>query len=110
AKLSREVVTEADAYRWLEAIRWPDGAVCPFCGNEKAYFLNPANGQTRATGPKRTMSERRVYKCAKCRKQFSVLTDTIMHGSKIPVRTWVMVMVEMSSDKNGMSAREVERK
>src|SRR5207302_7012238 len=47
---------------------------------------------------------------AACRKQFSVLTGTIFHGSKIPVRSWVFVIFEMCSSKNGVSAREIERK
>jgi transposase-like protein len=57
----------------------------PHCGSvRKPCFLKPSNGKTR-TG---SMSERRVWKCADCRKQFSVLTGTIFHGTKIPVRKW----------------------
>lgn len=33
-----------------------------------------------------------------------------MHGSKIPVRTWVFVIHEMCWSKNGVSTREIERK
>jgi transposase-like protein len=51
-----------------------------------------------------------VFKCADCRKQFTVTTGTIMHGSHIPVRTWLFVMYEMASSKNGVAAREIERK
>jgi transposase-like protein len=108
--LSQRLADEESAYKFLEDMRWPDGPVCPHCGNDKAYFLTPKNGATRASGPKRTMSPRRVWKCAKCRKQFSVLTKTIMHGTKVSVRTWVLVFVEMTSAKNGISAREVQRK
>ena len=56
------------------------------------------------------MSERRVWKCRSCKKQFSVLTGTMMHATKVPVRTWILVIFDMMADKNGMSAREVERK
>ena len=55
------------------------------------------------------MSQRRVWKCAACRKQFSVLTGTIFHGTKVPIATWLAVIVQMCSAKNGISAREVER-
>ena len=111
--LADQVHDEADAYRLLEELRWHGEPVCPHCGHDKAYFLNPKNG-TRGTGKpkrdgKRTQSVRRVWKCAKCRKQFSVLTGTIFHGTKVPLRTWLFVMVQMSSAKNGISAREVER-
>jgi transposase-like protein len=102
--------TEADAYALLEELRWHGTPVCPHCGNdEKVYFLTPKNGETRATGPKRTMSARRVWKCAKCRKQFSVLTGTIFHGTKISLRVWLLVLAQFASAKNGISAREVAR-
>src|SRR5258708_4737036 len=107
--LAEKVPDEASAYRFLEQMRWPDGPVCPHCGNEKAYFLNPENGRSRKT---RTGSDspRRVFKCAKCKKQFSVLTGTVMHGTKIAIRKWVFVIFEMIASKNGISAREIERR
>jgi len=56
------------------------------------------------------MSQRRVWRCLACRKQFSVLTGTIFHGTKVPLRTWVLVFFEICLSKNGIAAREVERK
>lgn len=109
-QLADKLRTEADAYRYLEELRWGARPICPHCGSvRKHYFLTPANGRSRKT---RTgaASERRVWKCADCRKQFSVLTGTIFHGTKIPVRTWVFLVFEMAASKNGVSAREVERK
>lgn len=108
-EIRRRVEEEADAYRLLEELRWPDGPICPHCEHDSAYFLEPANGKSRATGPKRTMSQRRVWKCARCRKQFSVLTGTVLHGTKVPIESWLTVMVQMCSAENGISAREVER-
>jgi transposase-like protein len=108
-ELRKQIENEADAYLVLEELRWPDGPVCPHCGYGRAYFLKPANGVSRATGPKRALSQRRVWKCARCRKQFSVLTGTIFRGTKVPIETWVMVMVQMCSAKDGISAREIER-
>ena len=49
------------------------------------------------------------WKCAACRKQFSVITNTVMHGTKVPIRTWVFVLLEMVASKNGVAA-EIERK
>jgi transposase-like protein len=109
-KLVDQLRTEGDAYLYLEDLRWGDRPICPHCGSvEDHYFLNPANGKSRKT---RTgaASERRVWKCRACRKQFSVLTGTIMHGSKIPVRTWVLVIFDMVASKNGIAAREIERR
>jgi transposase-like protein len=108
--LMAKVPTEAAAYELLEGLRWENGVVCPHCGSiAQHYFLKPANGSTRKTRTG-SMSQRRVWKCKDCRKQFSVLTGTIFHGSKIPVRTWLLVVFEMCASKNGVAAREIERK
>lgn len=101
--------TESDAYELLEELRWNGNPRCAHCGAADPYYLRPANGESRRTRTG-TMSERRVWKCKSCRKQFSVLTGTIFHGSKIPVRTWLLVIFEMCANKNGVAAREVERK
>ena len=109
-QLATKLQTEADAYKFLEDLRWGNRPVCPHCGSaRKPYFLTPKNGESRKTRTG-TATQRRVWKCADCRKQFSVLAGTIFHGSKIPVRTWVFVVFEMASSKNGVSAREIERK
>ncbi len=102
--------TEGDAYRVLEEMRWGETPICSHCGSvRKHYFLTPKNGTARKT---RTgaASERRVWKCADCRKQFTATTNTIFHGSKIPLRIWLLVIYDACSAKNGISAREVERK
>jgi transposase-like protein len=109
ARLSREVVTEADAYRFMEHLRWRGTPRCAHCDSLDVSFIAPSNGISRksATG---TMSERRVWRCRGCTKQFSVLTGTVLHATKLPIRTWVLVMFEMCATKNGTSAREIERK
>jgi transposase-like protein len=107
-EIRKHVNDEASAYFLLEQLRWPSGPVCPHCDHDKAYYLKPANGTTRKTN-KGTSSARRVWKCAKCRKQFSVITGTVMHGTKVSIEIWLIVMVQMCSAKNGISAREIER-
>jgi len=108
--------SEAEAYLLMEGLRWDGTPVCPHCGTiGRAYYLTPRDGVSRSTRAPRkdgtqTRSERRVWKCGACRKQFSVLTGTIFHGSKIPLRTWLFVIFEMCASKNGVSAREIERK
>jgi transposase-like protein len=109
-RLAREIKTEADAYAYMESLRWPDGPVCPHCGSlERHYFLKPTAGKARATRTGNP-TERRVWKCKTCRKQFSVLTGTIFHGTKVELRTWLFVVFEMCANKNGIAAREIERK
>ncbi|MEO2132336.1 MAG: IS1595 family transposase [Microbacterium sp.] len=110
-QLQSSLKTEADAYLMLEDLRWGGApSACPKCGVEgRCYFLNPSNGVSRKTRTG-SVSERRVWKCGACRRQFSVLTDTIFHGTKISIRTWLLVIFEFVSSKNSVSAWEISRK
>lgn len=108
--LADQLRTEGDAYRVLEEMRWGDTPICPHCGSvRKHYFLTPKNGTARKTRTG-SASERRVWKCADCRKQFTATTNTIFHRSKVPLRIWLLVIFDACTAKNGISAREVERK
>lgn len=110
--LAKRIPDEPSAYQFLEELRWGDTPVCPHCASTTVGFLTPRTGtDTRATRTG-SQSPRRVWKCKNkvCRKQFSALTGTIFHGSKIPVRSWLFVLFEMCASKNGVSAREIQRK
>jgi hypothetical protein len=79
--LAHRLRTEADALL-LEELSWQGRQVCRHCGSiGEHYFLTPANGSSRKTRAG-AASERRVWKCRDCRKQFSVLTGTIFHGRR----------------------------
>ena len=108
--IAKQIKSEAEAYAYMESMRWPNGPICPHCGSvEKHYFLTPKSGAARKTRTG-SLTERRVWKCKTCRKQFSVTTGTVFHGSKIPLQTWLMVVYEMCANKNGIAAREIARK
>ena len=108
--MASRIPTEADAYIYLETLRWPEKPICPHCGViGDHYYLKPKNGYSRAT-TRGSVSERRVWKCKDCRKQFSATTNTVFHGSKVPLRTWLFVFFEMCCNKNGIAAREIARK
>ncbi len=112
-KLAERITTEAEAYKMLEDMRWGEDLSrqsCPKCASvRKFYFIKPKEGETRKTN-RGTATQRRRWKCADCRHQFSVLTGTIFHGTHISVRKWLFVIFEMCASKNGISAREIERK
>ena len=88
--LVERIPNESSAYQFLKDMRWTGTPVCAHCDSDEVSYLNPANGVSRKT---RTgaASQRRVWQCRSCRKQFSVLTGTVMHGTKITVRKWVFV-------------------
>ena len=108
--VTKRVIDDDAAYLFLEELRWGDRPVCPHCASiGQHYFLTPKadDGRKTRTG---SVTVRRLWKCRDCRKQFSVLTGTVMHGTKISVRTWVLVIFEMCASKNGVASREIERK
>jgi transposase-like protein len=108
--LAAEIPDEPAAWAYLERLRWPSGVpTCPHCGYQGANYIRPLNGSTRRTRTG-SQSARRLWQCQACRKQFSAMTGTIFHGSKVPLRTWLFVIFEMAANKNGMAAREIERK
>jgi len=92
-------LTEAESRAYLEAIRWPNGPVCPHCGGRNATKL-----QGKSTRPG-------VYKCKtkECRKPFTVTVGTIFAGSHIPLRQWVMAFWLLCGSKKGFSALQLQR-
>jgi transposase-like protein len=108
-QLAKDLPDDDAAYRYLEKLRWPNQPVCSHCGSiNDHYFLNPqGEGRKTRTG---SVSTRRVWKCKDCRKQFSVTTGTIFHGTRVSLRIWLFVLFEMTANKNGIAAREIERK
>lgn len=91
-------LTEDDARELLESIRWPDGAVCPHCGEfERVKIMGG-----KATRPG-------LYKCYACRKQFTVTVGTIMHRSHITLKQWVLAFYSICSHKKGVSALQLQR-
>lgn len=100
---------EEEAYDYLEDLRWPNGVPsCPHCGNVGAWRLRPSNGVGRRT---RTggISRRRLWRCSRCRKQFSVLVGTVLQNTKIPIRVWVGVITDLASGER-VSSRSLAAK
>ncbi len=81
----------------LEAIRWPEGPVCPHCG---------CTGNTTKLNAKRRAG---LYKCNDCRKQFTVTVGTVFERSHIPLHTWFQAVYLLCSSKKGMSSHQMHR-
>lgn len=99
SNLSAPHFHDEDAAReYLEGIRWPDGPVCPHCGGmEKAYKLE---GKTTRPG---------LYKCADCRKPFTVTVGTLFERSHIPLHKWLQAAYLLCSSKKGISTHQLHR-
>jgi transposase-like protein len=88
------------AREYLEAQRWPNGPVCPHCGNCDQDKITGLKGKAHRPG---------VYQCNECREQFTVTVGSIMERSKIPLNKWLMAMHLMGASKKGMSAHQLHR-
>ena len=101
-------LTESDARAMLERIRWPNGVHCIHadCGGAEVYRIE-TKAKTLPSG--RYVGARHLFKCKACRRQFSVTKGTIFEDSKIPLRTWILVMYRMCSSKKGVSAHQIHR-
>lgn len=89
---------EAAARKHFEAIRWPEGPVCPRCG-----VMN------QATLVKGKSHRRGLYQCNACREPFTVTVGSVMESSHIPLHKWALGFHLMASSKKGISANQLMR-
>jgi transposase-like protein len=101
--IAKNFSDEDKARAFLEAQRWPNGAVCPHCGTEgESYRLEPkAEGKTHVRPG--------VWKCGACRKQFTVRVGTIFEDSHIPLPTWLKAIHLLCASEKGMSSHQLHR-
>jgi transposase-like protein len=86
---------EEAARVWFEAARWPNGPVCPTCKSTKAYATKKAGR----------------YRCAAkgCRKDFTVMTGSVMERSHAKLTQWAMAFYLGAASKKGFSAHQLHR-
>lgn len=95
---------ENEARKHLEAIRWPDGPVCPHCGSIAGHYRLEGSG-----GAKGKKARPGLLKCKDCREQFSVTVGTVFESSKIPFTKWLLATHLMCSSKKGISSHQIAR-
>lgn len=78
---------------YLEKLRWPDGFVCPACSTPAV--------------PWRQTRDRLV--CCGCRHQSSVSAGTILDKTRTPLTTGFEAAWHVTTAKNGMWAKTIER-
>ena len=92
-KLVEQFGSEAKCRDYLEALRWPKGAICPKCGSVSVSRIK-ARGQ---------------FDCNACRHQFSVTAGTIFHDSHLPLWKWFLTAYMIIEAKKGVSANQIKR-
>jgi len=89
---------EPAAFAYVEARLWPNGPVCPFCG--ETTRIGELKGKTTRPG---------LRKCYACKKPFTVRMGTLFESSHLALRYWLQVMHLMCASKKGISTREIQR-
>jgi transposase-like protein len=89
---------EKAAYAYVEARLWPNGPVCPKCGETKR--VGQLKGASTRIG---------VHKCYACRKPFTVKVKTIFEDSHVELHLWLQAMFLLSSSKKGISSNHLSR-
>lgn len=96
---------EDKAIAFVESLLWPDGPVCPHCGEVDNAFRLTSRSQGNGKRPIR----KGLWKCSGCRKQFTVRIGTIFEESKLPLWKWLMAIHLMCASKKGISSHQVAR-
>ena len=84
---------EEACLKFLERLRWPQGFVCPRCGQ---------------TGEPFRASRKRLV-CRGCRQQCSVTAGTIFEKTRTPLRSWFAAVWYVTNQKHGVSALGLQR-
>lgn len=86
--------TERDCFEFVVRSRWPeDDFKCPSCGSSDTY----------------TPKNRLAIICATCKHIQSATAGTVMHGSRLPLSSWLLAAWLLVTDKRGISAKHLER-
>lgn len=89
---------EAAALEFIEARLWPNGPVCPRCGETER--VGRLQGKSTKPG---------MCKCYVCRKPFTVTVGTVMESSHIPLHIWLQAIHLLCTSKKGISSNQLHR-
>jgi len=89
---------EDAAFEYVEGELWPNGPVCPHCG--ETARIGRLTGKTTRPG---------LRKCYACRKAFTVRMGTVFEDSHLPLRLWLQAIHLLCASKKGHSTRQLQR-
>ena len=75
------------------AIRFRNDEYCPHCGHVKIYSFK---------GGKR-------YRCASCKKDFTIVTGTVFGETKLPLRKWFIAIYLLTTTSKGISSVQLAK-
>ena len=72
-------------------LRWPNGVVCPYCGERHVWHFKTGG-----------------YKCSSCNRKFTDTSNTIFHSTKVRLEYWLIAIYLLCIGK-GISSQELSR-
>jgi transposase-like protein len=93
-----QFLNEPAAFAYVEARLWPNGPVCPHCG--ETTRIGRLNGKTTRPG---------LHKCYACKKPFTVRMGTLFEDSHLPLHLWLQVIHLFCCSKKGIATRQIQR-
>jgi transposase-like protein len=94
----------------LEALRWPYGPVCPKIIRKAGGIRCGASGPAiaRMAGAKQSHRDG-LYRCKKCRGQFTVTVGTAFASSKVPLSKWMQAVHKVGYSENPPTLLEMQK-
>jgi transposase-like protein len=93
-----QFLNEPAAFAYVEARLWPNGPVCPHCG--ETARIGRLAGKTTRPG---------LHKCYACKKPFTVRMGTLFEDSHLPLHLWLQVIHLFCCSKKGIATRQIQR-
>jgi len=84
--------SEEACISYLGRLRWPEGFRCQKCASSTAWLL-----------------KRRIWECTECGTQRSPTEGTLLHRTRLSIKTWLDGAWHLCEQKNGMSALGLKR-
>ena len=103
----QDLISNAQCYEALRALRWPEGVDCPHC--QSAHVIK--------RGKDESQPDRQRYDCKACGRRFDDLTGTVLAGHHQPLKTWMVCLYFMGlnlsnrqiAQELGLTASEVQQ-
>jgi hypothetical protein len=92
-EFDRRFATESDCIAYWMKARWGDEPRCARCRSARVWVVH----------------EGRHFECAACGHQTSLTSGTVLEGTRKPFKMWFRAVFEISSRRNGISAKELQR-
>ena len=89
----KQFATESDCRRYWIKARWDDKPACAKCRCSRVWVVHQG----------------RHFECAECGHQTSLTAGTPLEKTRKPLKMWFRAVFEISSRRNGISAKELQR-